>query len=438
VSTESAPPAVPGSASPRWALRADRLATNATIALAFALPVSTALANACLAALLAGWLVSGRWRPALAQVVATAPAALAALLLGWLLLTAAWSAASWSEAMAMARKYSDLVLIGLFAWLLREPAARARAIDAFCAAMLLTLALSCAAAAGLSLPSGLVKAIPGNAVVFKMHITHGLLMSLAALIFAHRGLRSEGTRARVFWWCACALASANVLFMIDGRTGYVVLAAFALLAARLRAGWPGVAAALLAVVASAVTAYHGADGLRSRIDLAVSEAREWRADRPVQANDSIGSRLEFWSNSATLVREHPLAGHGLGAFPASYAALTAGSGRQVPHHPHNEFLLLAVQAGLPAAALFAWLLVRLYGAGSASPSGRSSTRALPVEALLASAIALWMALGCAFNSLLIDHTESLLFALVVGLVCAWLHGQSAPAAPEHVSPEVRP
>jgi O-antigen ligase len=233
--------------------------------------------------------------------------------------------------------------------------------------MLLTLALSCAAAAGLGLPSGLVKAIPGNAVVFKMHITHGLLMSLAALVFAHRGLRSEGTRARVFWWCACALASANVLFMIDGRTGYVVLAAFVLLAARLRAGWPGVALALLAVVVFAVTAYHASEGLRSRVDLAASEAREWRADRPAQANDSIGSRLEFWSNSITLVREHPLAGHGLGAFSASYGVLTAGSGRQVPHHPHNEFLLLAVQSGLPAAALFAWLLVRLYGVGWSVP-----------------------------------------------------------------------
>jgi O-antigen ligase len=387
------------------------------------LPVSTALANICLAVLLLAWLASGRWRPALAQVVATPPAALATLLLAWLLVSATWSTASGTEALAMARKYSDLVLIGLFAWLLRDPRARGRALDAFCAAMLLTLALSCAAAAGLGLPSGLVKAIPGNAVVFKMHITHGLLMSLAALVFAHRGLRSEGTRARVFWWCACALASANVLFMIDGRTGYVVLAAFVLLAARLRAGWPGVALALLAVVVFAVTAYHASEGLRSRVDLAASEAREWRADRPAQVNDSIGSRLEFWSNSITLVREHPLAGHGLGAFSASYGVLTAGSGRQVPHHPHNEFLLLAVQSGLPAAALFAWLLVRLYGVGwSVPPRGATDD----TEALLAPAMAIWMAIGCAFNALLIDHTESLLFALLVGIICSWLHEQAVP------------
>ncbi|MFM7090021.1 MAG: hypothetical protein ACKOZZ_04355, partial [Bacteroidota bacterium] len=51
-------------------------------------------------------------------------------------------------------------------------------------------------------------------------------------------------------------------------------------------------------------------------------------------------------------------------FPSAYRAHVEGTGRNAAHHPHNEYLLLAVQAGLPAAALFAWLLVRLYGSGA--------------------------------------------------------------------------
>jgi hypothetical protein len=41
-------------------------------------------------------------------------------------------------------------------------------------------------------------------------------------------------------------------------------------------------------------------------------------------------------------------------------------------------------------------------------------------------MAIWMAIGCAFNALLIDHTESLLFALLVGIICSWLHEQAVP------------
>lgn len=427
------PDTPPPLARPTWSTRADALATLAAVALAFTLPLSTAAANICLGVMLLAWLSSGRWQPAMRASVASAPAALALALLAWLLISALWTSAPAADAMDFARKYADLALVGLFAYLLRDPRARARVLAAFAAAMLLTLALSYAAAAGLLPPMRWLKAMPGNPVVFKMHITHALLMSLGALLFAHRALQADRTGARIAWAAASALAAINVVLMVDGRIGYLVLAGFVLLVARLRAGWPGFALALLAVLAGAVTAYHGSDNLRARVDLALAEARDWSPDRPARLNDSIGSRLEFYTNSAALVREKPFAGFGLGAFPTAYEAQGAGSGRVAPRHPHNEFLLLAVQAGLPAAAIFAWLLVRLYGGGfGARPGGPALARDTPVEAVLAPALAVWMGIGCVFNALLIDHTESLLFALLAGLVCAGRGsraGDSIPSAP---------
>ena len=418
---------------------ADRLATHSAVALAFTLPVSTAAANACLAVMLLAWLASGCWRPALRASVASAPAALALALFAWLLASSAWTSAPAADAAAFARKYSDLALVGLFAWLLRSPQARSRVLAAFAASMLLTLALSYAAAAGLLPSTRWIKAIPGNAVVFKMHITHGLMMALAALLFAHLASQAIRPFARIAGWIACALACANVLLMIDGRTGYLVIAAFGLLAARLRYGRLGVALAVIAVTVAGFAAYHSAEGLRNRVDLAMAEARAWDPARPAGINDSIGSRLEFLKGSVALAREHPILGHGLGAFPSAYRTHVAGSGRIEAHHPHNEYLLLTVQAGLPAAALLAWLLVRLYGSGAVLAGGRRAFNpGACAESLLAPALAVWMAIGCLFNSLLIDHTESLLFALLSGTVAAALNARTNPIVPAGEAQNPRP
>lgn len=424
---------------PRWRQRADAYATHATVALAFALPVSTAAANVCLVVALAAWAVSGQWRPALRASVASAPALLALTLMGWLAVSTLWTSAPTGDVLAFARKYADLALVGLFAFLLREPQARARVLAAFAAAMLLTLALSCAAAAGLLPDARWLKAAPGNAVVFKLHITHGLLMALAALLFAHHASQAGHPALRAAGWALCALAAANVLLMIDGRTGYVVLAAFVLLAARLRYGRIGAALAIVAVLVAGITAYQSSQGLRARVDLAVTEARAWDPARAAGINDSIGSRLEFLSGGVALARERPFAGHGLGAFPSAYRDHVAGSDRMAAQHPHNEYLLLAIQAGLPAAALFAWLLVRLYGSGAPlAGSRRAFTPGASAEALLAPALAIWMAVGCLFNSLLIDHTESLLFTLLAGVVAAALSDPARTAASTPPTDTARP
>ena len=61
--------------------------------------------------------------------------------------------------------------------------------------------------------------------MFKLHITHGILMSLAAFLAGIRALRETRQRWRIAYGAAALLAAFNVLFMVQGRTGHVVLAA---------------------------------------------------------------------------------------------------------------------------------------------------------------------------------------------------------------------
>lgn len=63
---------------------------------------------------------------------------------------------------------------------------------------------------------------PQNPTVFKLQITQNVFMAFAALIWLTRAFGQSG----VLRWCYGAwvlLATANVLLMVQGRTGYVAL-----------------------------------------------------------------------------------------------------------------------------------------------------------------------------------------------------------------------
>jgi O-antigen ligase len=77
-------------------------------------------------------------------------------------------------------------------------------------------------------------------------------------------------------------------------------------------------------------------------------------------------------------------------------------------HPHNEYLLMAAQLGIPGLvallALF-WVPWRL-----------APRLPLPHERMLARGIVLTIAVGSVFNCLLLDHTEGLFFAWGLGVL----------------------
>jgi O-antigen ligase len=273
--------------------------------------------------------------------------------------------------------------------------------------------LSYAAATGLLPSFSWMHAKPGNAVVFRFQITHNLFMALAALLFGVFAAEAGLSGRRFFataWSLACLLALINVVLMVQGRTGYVVLAAFIALIFGMRAGWKGIMVACLVVSFSAFAIYEFSNSTRQRVNLTLNELSQWQSDKPVTDGNSIGYRMEFFTNSLALIDKRPLLGSGLGSFPAEYKQHVEGTGRNPTENPHNDTLLLAVQAGIPSVLLFLYLLIRLGFAARNSVS-------LQLR-VLAPALALWIGVGGIFNALLIDHAESLLFALFLGLIAA--------------------
>jgi O-antigen ligase len=215
-------------------------------------------------------------------------------------------------------------------------------------------------------------------------------------------------------WLFAGLAAFNVLFMVQGRTGQLVIVALLLyfLASTFR--WRGLLAAAAAGLAVGGAAYlTPSSSLHHRTLTTFKEIEDWRAGKPATL---ANMRLEVWGNSLQVVARYPLLGAGTGGFAAAYAQQVEGTGMMAAAHSENQYLLTGVQlgaVGLAALLLLFALHWRL--------AGRLATR---YDIALARGLVLTMALGCLFNSFLHDHTEALFYAWLAGFLYAGLRSGS--------------
>jgi O-antigen ligase len=389
----------------------ERPAAWAAIAVGFALPISVAADGVLTAAAVVFLLLSGNYRRNFAPVIRN-PVALAALvLLGWLALAMAWSEGSLEEAFRHLRKYADLALVALLLPLFGEAARRRAGRLALAAALTLTLAVSLAVYAG-GIPKEWLRAPdPTSAIAFKLRVTHGFLMAFGAFLFALLARESAGW-PRAGWAALAALAAFNVTWMVHAQTGWLVLAVLAMYLLTSTHGWRGLALAACAVAIVGAAGYFASDNIRARVNETVAQLARETPKGPTSPVSSAALRMEFYRNTAALIADHPVLGTGTGGFGPAYGKRAAAEGRVATDNPHNEYLLMAAQAGLPGLAL----LLVLFGT-----AWRLAPR-LPtvLERDLARGLVLALASGCLFNSLLLDHTEGLLFAWMSALLFAGL------------------
>jgi O-antigen ligase len=144
------------------------------------------------------------------------------------------------------------------------------------------------------------------------------------------------------------------------------------------------------------------------------------ADSP-KATMSTASRIDFWRKAVEFVREAPLGGHGAGSTKFLYASLEKGRpspyGEAVPD-PHNQFLAIAIQAGLLGGAL----LITMWIAHLTLFAGNSIAHAL------GRAIVIQNVLSSLFNSSLSQVTQGTFYCLAIGLLAALIRQQKERAA----------
>jgi O-antigen ligase len=400
----------------RLSLRMQQAQRWLAIALGFSIPISTALDNVLSGAILLLWLASGDYAHKLRDIRAN-PVALAALALFALCIVGViWSIGSSADDLLFLRKYSNLLLIPILLTLFSEEEDRRRGLLAFCAALVVTLIASYGLALGFIPTGGVITGALDDPTVFKGRISHNILMAFACVLFAEFARTTRG-RARWVYAVLALLALVNVVLMVKGRTGYVVLAGLTLLWIASNLRWKGLVAAIVLVVAGFTVVYQVSGSFHARIREATAEAEQWRPG--VATGTSVGIRLEFYRNTFEIVKRHPLLGVGTGGFFKAYEEQVQGTQMLPTRNPHNMYLLVLVQFGLLGLAALAYLFYAQWRCAR-HLSSRS-------DVVLAYALVVTIALSGLFNSLIIDHTESMFLAWMAGLLYGGLKSESGVA-----------
>lgn len=394
-----------------------RAATGCAIALGFSIPISVALDNILLAAVLLLWLAGAGFREKFIWLAGHRVAQAAFALFVLLATGIVWSDQV-NEGFRLLGKYADLAFIPVFVTLFRSPCDRRFAAWFLIAALVITLIVSCLTWTGLWPPGLMIIGDAREPEVFKKYLTQSVLTAYGAYLFALLARDAPSPRQRIIWSLLAALAVLNVVIMLPGRSGQIALALLTLLFAFSiwRVKGTALTGGALALVASIVILGYAPDNVR--FNTVVKDFKAWQQDP--SARTSTGQRLNYALNSANIVLDHPLVGVGTGGFADAYARQVEGKGIEATVNPHNEYLNIAVQLGVAGLAALGLLFVLAW---------RHADRlATALERDLARGLVLTFAVGCAFNSMLMDHVEGLFFAWGIGVLYGG-YGASRPPAP---------
>lgn len=396
-----------------------RMATRAAAVLVgFSMPLSTSFAEISTGLFVACWVLSGGWRTKWQTIQSNPVVRVSLALFGVLLLGTTWSTASWGAAVRCLLKYRELLYLPMLLVVFQEARVRALGKRAFQVSMAIVLCLSY-----LEWLSGWdvgMKSDANDYIIGKDRIIHSLLMAFAVFLAAHD--IADGSRWRWLYAAFLALAVPNVLFLVQGRTGYVLLAVLTTLFLWQKFRLRGViyAAGLIGVMAGG--AYTASAAVRGRVEQTLSQLRNQFGP---EKKHSVDARLEFYEHTLGLIARHPIRGTGTGSFIPEYKRLGAELGLETPGDPHNEYLHLAVQAGWGGTALFLMLL---------GIQWHRSGRLPAAENHIGRGVVLAIAIGGMFNTLILSVTGGLLWSYFSAMALgATLNDPSAESASEKPS-----
>ncbi len=331
-------------------------------------------------------------------------------LLSALALTLAWTTVPHDEALGALSKHGKLILIPLLVVLLRTRRECLIALGFLVGGQTVQLVGSWLLFLRVPVPWATSDFALTDYSVFYKYLAQSIMMAVLAAVCWH--LRHTLPRA---WQrgAACALAAlamANTLFVLQGRTGHVVGIALLTLAIawelpkRLR-----YAAVLLPFVLGGLL-FVGSETVRDRAHQVANEVVAYveHADNA----SSSGERLNFWRRSVQAIAERPLTGFGVGSFNREYNRLDAGRGNPqtfVVRNPHQEWLLWGVEAGVGGLLLFSWLMWSMF---------RDARHGEPRCARAAVSVLAALAVACMLNSTLFDAAIGDFFCVTIGLLLA--------------------
>ncbi len=196
-----------------------------------------------------------------------------------------------------------------------------------------------------------------------------------------------------------------LLGVTDGRSGlvtFIVLIAYFLF--RMVWNFKYYKASILTLVLTVLViglAYHYSATLKKSLS---NTALDFQQSEQGVVGPSWGVRLNFWKNSIHLIAQKPFFGYGTGSMQQLHSSLHKNHNSSfipIPN-PHNQYLFLWVEEGIPGLLSF---LVLLYMGGKNNLSFKTSSLNQQTLKMLLEGNVFAFAVGCLYNSWLHDVHE---------------------------------
>jgi len=244
--------------------------------------------------------------------------------------------------------------------------------------------------------------------LMKNRITHSLFMAFLGFYCLHK--LHEKNRYHWLWLSTFALVTFNLFVATNGRTGQLIfLVLCGLFFLQVFSFRTGLIAICIVLIAFTLFLFYSPSA--GRIWDGINQSIDFYHHNPDAEGTSIGYRLRFWSNALTIIGQSPWLGEGVGGFSYKFQELFP----QYPilRNPHNEYLLITAQLGLPGLCLFLAFIMSIL---------RQAYRLPLPERRLLQGIWVMLCISCLFNSSLFDHTEGNWFMLLIILYSSPLIG----------------
>ena len=373
----------------------------ATALLVVSIYFSTSLAIILSGLLGLFWLFSAQFMVLPATLKKNPVAAWSLLLFLWFILGSSYTSAMPSDAFSMIMKYRELIFIPVLFSFLSTERYRSWVWKAFVIASVFTLLVS------YLMDIGILDFREQGGASFKSRITHSIFISFFAFFSAHKAY--DGQRYAKLYWVLFILCVYNLFFIVEGRTGQLIVVLLILLFGVQRFTKKYFLLTVL-VMAILLALFLTFSDKASRITEGVANTQAYLQPVPEQTESSMGLRYTFWKYSLKLIAEKPFLGHGTGSFAKEYER-TAQNEHLTAKNPHNEFLMIGVQLGLLGLSIYFGFLASQYYYAKKLPNK---------EKWLAQGVLLSLMVTSLFNTPLMDHTEGHWFASMIALCFASL------------------
>lgn len=385
------------------------LARWGVIGMAASMPVSRALFNISALLMLIGWIAAGQWTQRWKTLSHSSVAWASFFLFGLgslnLIAVSDRNAENWGQLLV----YSKLLYVPIIMTLLTDGVWLRRAWSALLSGLLITLGVF-VMDIWLEVPGTVTygQNLAGHGV-FYHHIAQGMGLAFLGAYGLHKAMSGEPVWQRALWACVALLTATMLIFVGLGRTGQLsVLAAYGLVVSmHLTRRWRVAGLVTLSLIFG--TMFATSNIMQQRFSLAMQEMKSYEQ---TGESTSIGARLKAWELSLNLIKESPISGHGIGSYRSLAYDHFEGSSicdLGVCEQPHNQFLMIAVEAGLPGLLALLFFFAAPLVRRQHSPTG--------YDPLVPAFIAI-VVITAVFDSALSIRPEGFFTVTVLGLLMA--------------------